>query len=758
MVYQLLNDNGLEAYYQYEDNPGISQNKRKNNAFDYLDDKQLVAKLISFKEGEIEKVSFQLPQIHCSSCLYLLENISKIDKGILKSRVNFVKKEITITYLSTKTNLRLVVELLARIGYTPKINYDRLDTPINSHSYDKRIIYQLGLAGFAFGNIMLLSFTEYFGYKNASFLLSIGYINIVLATPVLMYSGVDYLKSAWKGILIKNINIDLPIAMGMLTLYFRSLYEIFSKTGEGYLDSFAGFIFFLLIGKWFQSFTYKALDFDRSYKSYFPISATIKNGSEWITKSIDNLKPGDLIRVRNQEIIPVDSILQKGIAQLDYSFVTGEADIISKSKGAQIFAGAKHQGEHIELKTTKKVDHSYLTQLWNDDTFKQRALSQSSKMIAGISKYFTFIVIIIAILTMIFWLTKAPSQAFNTFTSVLIVACPCALALAIPFTYGNILRLLSEQGFYLRNVSTIEDIQDINHIIFDKTGTITDNNKINIFYKGLDLSTAQKTVIKSACTHSSHPLSKAIVTHFKDIPTIDIDRYEEYIGQGFTAQLNDQKLKIGSSTYILDNTIKESGVFIEINGTFIGKFTFKHSLRDNIENIIEGLKKDFKISVLSGDSDNEKNRMIHLFGKETNIHFNQSPQDKLEKIKSLQAKGEKVMMIGDGLNDAGALKQSNVGIVISDESNHFTPACDGILDANKYATLLSLITYIRFAKKIIFGAFSLALVYNCIGLYFAISGQLSPVIAAILMPLSSITVIIYGVLSSLVSYRILTNN
>ena len=755
MVYQLLDENGMSAYYQYEKQPGTSRKDENTIGFDYLDDKDIVEKLLEFQEGGISKVTLLLPNIHCSACLWLLENISKLDGGIIQSRVNFTTKKATITFRDSDTNLRNIVSLLTKIGYAPRINYDSLDNEKRETKYDKKLLYKLGMAGFAFGNIMLLSFPEYLGFDKASYLFYIGYINIILAIPVLLFSGIEYIKSAITGIKLGNLNIDLPIAIGMITLFSRSVYEIINHIGEGYLDSFSGFVFFLLIGRWFQSFTYQALDFDRNYKSYFPISALVKAGNEWITKSIDNLMPKDIIRIRNQELIPADGILQKGKARIDYSFVTGESILISKRAGEELFAGGKHQGESIEVEITKKVDQSYLTQLWNEDTFKERRASDSSKLISLISKYFTYIVIFIAITTMVFWWIRDASLAFNTFTAVLIVACPCALALAIPFTYGNILRLLSRGGFYLRNVETIENIQDIDHIIFDKTGTITDSGAIDITYHGKPLTLDQKTLIKSACSHSSHPLSKAIVKELSDASLIDVDSYQGVIGSGFYASCNDHKIKLGSSAFLfgISNHKKEHGVFIEINNEYLGYYQFKHSLRKNIKEIIYGLQSEFKLSMLSGDTDEEQSRITELFGSTANIYFNQTPKDKLQKIKQLQEKGQKVMMIGDGLNDAGALKQANVGIVISDKANNFSPSCDGILDANSFYSLLDQIKYIRLAKYIIYGAFILAFLYNAIGLSFAVTGNLSPIVAAILMPLSSITVIIYGVVASYLYYR-----
>ncbi len=754
MVYKLLDENGMTAYYDYEQSPGINQRVESNKTYEYLNDSIIQEKLLTFKEGNTSKISLTLPQIHCSSCLWLLENINKLNPGISSSRVNFMKKEATIQFDHTKITLQTLVELLSKIGYEPRLNFNHITGDKKQSTTDKTIVYQIGLAGFVFGNIMLLSFPEYLGFHQASVKFSIGYINILLAIPLLLYGGKDYLKSAFVSLRQNHLNIDVPVAIGMITLFGRSVYEIISQTGEGYLDSLAGFIFFLLIGKWFQSFTYKTLDFDRSYESYFPISANLKKDGKWIATPLHLIQKDDVILIRNQELIPSDGVLIKGNSNIDYSFVTGESDLISKQSGDKVLAGGKHNGSNIHIKVEKSVDQSYLTQLWNEDTFKTRTKSSSVRLVENISKYFTYIVLLIALGTLVFWMYQDSSIAFNAFTAVLIVACPCALALAIPFTYGNILRLLAEEGFFLRNVSTIEDVQDIEHIVFDKTGTLTDNNKLEMTYNGAPLMDKDWSFIKSSCMHSSHPLSKALAAKLYDYPEVEIVQFQEEIGSGIITQSSENSLKLGSSRFVMQKEDNSKAIYIELNGQYVGKFEVKHAFRTGVFEIISRLQKKFKLSVISGDNERESQRLKSLFLDKTTLLFNQSPKHKLDFIKSHQDNGEKVMMIGDGLNDAGALKQSNVGIVISDANNNFSPACDAILTAKSFDRIHAYINYLKSARNVIYGAFVLAFLYNIIGLYFAISGNLSPVIAAILMPLSSITVIVYGVFMSFLLKKI----
>jgi len=753
IVYTVLKDNGLGDYYSFQNMPGISQKSISNKNYYFLDDEDVINNLLEFREANLCKISFTLPQIHCASCIWLLENLNKLQSGILGSRVNFLRKSATISYDPTKISLRQVVEQLAVIGYPPELNLQKL-TGAKSGFQDRSLYYKLGLAGFSFGNIMLLSFPEYLGFSQASVKFYIGYINIILALPVLLYSGVDYLRSAYWTLKMKQINIDIPIAVGMLTLFFRSVFEIVTATGEGYLDSLAGFIFFLLIGKWFQHYTFYSISFDRNYKSYFPISAMIKTVDGWQSRSLDKLETGDVLMVRNEEIIPCDALLLKGEAAVDYSFVTGESDLIKKKEGEKLFAGGKNIGSNIQIQLLKKVDQSYLTKLWDEDSFSIDKEARTQTLISQIGKYFTLTIMSVAVITLAYWLVYDKTLAFNAFTAVLIVACPCALALALPFSYGNILRLLGKKFFYLKNVQVIDRIQQVDEIIFDKTGTITDHKNILATAEGDQLTNDQNFLIKSTVFQSNHPLSKAIFQSVEGPFTQEVAYFKELIGQGVEANIGNDIIRIGSFKFINeDKPGRSKGVLVEINGQVISRFIIEHRLRNGVENLVDTLSKSYNVSILSGDNDQEEERLKTFFPENALMIFNQTPIDKLNYIKSRQESGHKILMIGDGLNDAGALMQSDVGIVISEDSNNFTPACDAILGAGSFGALLSYLTFLKKARYIIIGAFVLAFLYNVAGLYFAVRGELLPVVAAILMPLSSITVMVYGLVASTMAFR-----
>ncbi len=759
-VFEMLEGKNLCDYYSIDKNPGISRKYTTKRNHDFLNDPDLKQKLIDFSNGISTKITFDIPQMHCSSCIWILENLFKLKDGITGSKVNFLQKKLFVTFLEEKTSLKSIVELLDSIGYEPYLNLEEKEESAAKSSY-KNLYYKIGIAGFCFGNIMLLSFPEYLSIdiaEHTELKRIFAYLNLILSLPAFFYSANDYYKSSWKGLRKKIVNIDVPIALGLIVLFVRSMVDIVFLNGAGFLDSLTGLILFLLAGKLFQNKTYETLNFERNYKSYFPIAiTTIKNGEE-TTIPVSKLEVGTRIVTRNNELIPADSILIRGIANVDYSFVTGESAPIECKNGEMIYAGGKQIGGAIELETVKEVSQSYLTQLWNNSAFKKNRdgiagsfIREDESRITSfanvISKYFTFAIIVLAILAALLWKDNL-TESFNAFTAVLIVACPCALALSSPFALGNTLRIFGRNKFYIKNTHIVEELAAIDAIVFDKTGTITENGAAEVHFIGRALSSKEEGMIKTVVNNSTHPLSIAI-NKIINVPLLKgLSSYSEKSGHGIFTVVDDVKVKAGSNSFVgvaqedSDGTASTK-VYISFDDEFAGYYLIKNKYRSNLHDIIKELEGKYDLSLLSGDNQGEKETLRKIFSKDEELHFNQSPQAKLDYVKELQLKGKKVLMIGDGLNDAGALAQSDVGISISDDVNNFSPACDGILDSRSFLLIKDFLAFSKTSKNIIVASFILSLVYNVIGLSIAFQGALSPLIAAILMPISSITAVIF---------------
>ena len=758
-VFDILNDNDLNYYYDLEKTPGISP-KEIAGKYDFLDNKAIVEKLLEFNDGSTQIVSFLIPSIHCSSCIWILENLNKLNPSVKSSQVNFPEKTVRITFSAEENSLKNLVVLLSRIGYEPYISLD--DSAKKEKNINRSLIYKLGIAGFAFGNVMFLSFPEYFEHSEFwldQFKPFFRWLMFAYSLPVVFYSGSGYFISAYKGLRSKILNIDVPIALGIAVLFIRSTMDIVMNWGTGFFDSLTGLVFFLLLGKFFQQKTYSYLSFERDYKSYFPIAVTrLFKNSEGKTieeqAEVYNVKKGDRLLIRNNEIIPVDAILIKGNALIDYSFVTGEAEPISKQSGDKLFAGGKQQAGILEVEVLKPVAQSYLTQLWSNDIFSKDKTGIFESLTDSISKRFTVAILSVAFISTIFWLLVDPSKAFNVFTSVLIVACPCAIALAAPFTLGNLLRIFGREKLYLKEASVIEQMAKLDTVVFDKTGTLTTNQKSLIAYEGVALSEVEKQLLTSTLRASSHPLSRSLYNILEKNNIQTLDEFEEEVGKGISATSKNNSIKVGSYDFVgyggeLISEIKnKTTIHISANQVYKGCYIFNSEYRKGVAEIFGQLSDGKEIIVLSGDNEGERKRLEAILPKGTKLYFNQKPDDKLNFIKTLQQSGKQVLMVGDGLNDAGALKQSNVGFVISENTNVFSPACDGILDASRFNKIGDFLNLSIKGVKIIKWAFLFSLIYNLIGLSFAVTGHLQPVVAAILMPLSSISIVVFTTVMS----------
>ncbi|MBA5628672.1 heavy metal translocating P-type ATPase [Moheibacter lacus] len=764
-VYEILNLNGLENFYAMNRDAGIRPDDKANRHFDFLDTPEIFEKVVDFSEDGVTLVKFHIPVIHCTSCVWLLESLHEIHPEIIYSTVNFSKKDLQISYRSENVKLSEIAKFVTQLGYKPSINLQTFDKTESKR--DNGLLLKIGVAGFCFGNIMLLAFPEYtLPFSNTSpeawlegnkeffrwgmFLLSL---------PVMFFAATDYFKSAWLGIKHRYINIDLPIAIGFWVLFLRSTYDIVLDISPGFFDTIAGLAFFMLIGKWFQQQTYKSLAFDRDYKSFYPIAVVkISNGIEEPTLVAD-LKIGDRIVIRNEEIIPADAILIKGEAMIDNSFVTGESRLISKNPGDKIFAGGKQSGTALELEIIKEVDQSYLTQLWNNEAFR-KVESGLNRLTNTISRYFVWTILSIAIASGVFWYFRDSTQVLQVVTAILIITCPCALALSSPFILGNVMRIFGEKKFYIKNTAVIESMAKLDEIILDKTGTITESQESGVEFVGGELTKIERKEIQSVLKNSGHPLSRILYKHLNEKEILPVSDYHEEMGKGQNGVVNGKLIKLGSRSFVGSEESKllnQTQVFVSIDQQIKGKFIVQNSYRKGLENVIKGLD-NYGLTVLSGDNDSEKEKLETIFPIQTQLLFYQSPEDKLAYVRNVQDEGKEVLMLGDGLNDSGALKQSDVGVVISEDVNNFSPSCDAILDAKAFDHLPQFLRFSKLAIRLIWIAFLISFLYNIVGLGFSISGNLEPVVAAILMPISSISVVIFATLSTRIASKFVFKN
>ncbi|WDF67761.1 heavy metal translocating P-type ATPase metal-binding domain-containing protein [Sphingobacterium oryzagri] len=749
-VYQVLKHNDMQSYYRYNTHPGKSQ-KGSQKDLSYLEEGSIVAKLVDFKDTDISIITFYIPAIHCSSCIWLLEHLYKLDHSVVSSTVDFMKKQASITFKHNRLSLKSLVELLIKIGYEPKITLqDVVKEGLKQNN--NQLVAKIAVAGFCFGNSMMLSFPEYFGMDafEKHYANFFGYMNLGFTIPTLLYSAADYFRSAWQSIRQKQLNLDVPLALGIFVIFLRTAVEVLTHSGPGFADTLCSLVFFILIGKWVQQRTYYHLSFERDYRSYFPVAVTVIS-DEFTERPVQiaALQVGDRIRVRNNEIIPADAILLKGRASVDFSFVTGEAKAVDKSLGEIVYAGGRQMGEAIELEVVKPVSQSYLTKLWNNESFKQYE-KKFDTFIGFISKYFTVALVAIALLATTFWLLNEDNgRAWGAFTAVLIIACPCALALSSPFTLSAALSILDRNKMYVKNAAAVEQMAAIDCLVFDKTGTISSPTSSSIVFDGV-LTHEDRVIVNSLCRHSSHPLSREIVKWLAEPASRDVMAFREIVGKGMEAEINGRFTRVGSASFVGKQQERADGtmVFVAIDHQVKGCFSVEQSWRSGLTDIIREMRGKYALHLLSGDNERRKDALGVIFPSDAQLVFNQAPLDKLHKIEAWQEQGLQVCMLGDGLNDAGALRKADLGIAVSDDINNFSPGCDAILDGASFQKLPQFFGFAKDAVKVIHLSFAISLLYNVVGLTFAVQGVMSPLFAAILMPISTVTIISFTSLAT----------
>ncbi|HWO57795.1 MAG TPA: heavy metal translocating P-type ATPase metal-binding domain-containing protein [bacterium] len=760
-VYRLLQDARLGSYYARDAAPGARPTLTDRSRFAYLDLPETVAALLEYQDERQARVTLSVPGIHCASCVWLLENLYRLDAGIVRSTANLATRHLTILFDHRRITLRGVVELLARIGYEPDIRLAALGQKAG-RSPAWKLYARLGVAGFGFANVMLFSLPEYFSAGQISeggLSTTFRFASLVLAIPVLLYAAQDYFRSAWASLRQRMINLDVPLALGIGMLFARSAFDVLFDVGPGYFDSLTGLVFFLLAGRVFQQKTFAHLSFDRDYRSYFPISCLRRDGACDTTVSIAGLRSGDRIVVRHQELIPADSILVFGEAHIDYSFVTGESVPRQVAAGQRVYAGGRQTGGAIELEVIRPVAQSNLVSLWSSDQFVQARAGARRSIADRIGQYFTFAVLLIAAGTAAAWAMIDPDRLPHAVTSVLVVACPCALALARPFVFGTAVRIWGDQRLFVRAADVVEAMAEVDEIIFDKTGTLTQAQGQRVAYEGEALTDKERELVAAVARQSTHPLSRRVAATAAVGALTPVTHFEEVPGHGISGEVDGHTVRLGTRDWAsFGNAMREgreansdaSGqvVHVGFDHRRRGVYVFSAAYREGLDGVLAELRGRYQLAVLTGDTRAEDERLRALFGDEVALRSHQSPHDKLDYVTVRQQAGHQVMMVGDGLNDAGALRAARVGIAVSEDSAAFAPASDGVLEAGALMRLPRFLRMAQRARGVVYLSFVVSLVYNVIGLSFAASGHLSPLVSAILMPVSSVTVVMLATVAT----------
>jgi Cu+-exporting ATPase len=744
-VFRALHEGGLGDYYRCDVPPGVTQrhaDTRDAARFAALDDEAIARRYIEGSDGHLVRATFSIPAMHCASCLWLIERLWRLDPGIVRAEADLMRRTVRVTFRPAAISLRRVAERLAAIGYEPALDTEH--DPGHVSAARRRLYLKIGLAGFAFGNVMLFSIPRYLngGPLEGGFQRLFDTLNIAFAVPVLLYSASDYFTQAWQAVRRRVVSLDVPIAIGLAVLFGRSVADIATGYSEGFMDSFTGLTFFLLIGRLFQQKAFDRIAFDRSYRSFFPLSVRVEHPVTGMTSmlALERLAAGDRILVRPQEIVPADGVLVGEAGAVDYAFVTGEQRPVSVAPGGIVRAGGRAAGNAMRIDLVGEVAHSRLAGLWNNPVFREPKANALAHLSARFGVWFTVVALALAAAGAVAWWPDARMSA-QVATAVLIIACPCALTLSAPITLGTAMGMLGRAGFYVKSPAVALALSRIDSIAFDKTGTLTSAaGGLHIEARGL--STRDWRLARRLAAESIHPMSRALAGEGEVAG--QVDRCREVPGRGIRGRVDGHDVLIGSAAFAAMElgTVVPAGerrTAVAINGRIRGWVDVQVPARSGIEETARELGRDYQIWLVSGDHDREADRWRAVFGPR--LWFRQSPEDKLARIRAEQAAGHRVLMIGDGLNDAGALAAADVGLAVSDETACVVPSCDAVVAGSGLTRLPAVLRYTRAARRVVVLCFVVSIAYNAIGLSLALLGLLTPLATAILMPVSSLTIV-----------------
>lgn len=735
-VYKILHDENFQSIVCDLD---IDSQKSNVHYFDELENPELESKYIKFRDKNQTLIEFHIPGIHCSSCVWLFEKLPEIDPRIIHCSVSFESRTVLIKFYHEGYTSLDLANFLRKMGYPPdlKIQGDK------KYKSNRKSIIKLGIAGFCFGNIMLFSFPDYLSMSDipTEFLQYFGVISAVLSLPLLFYSGWEYFEKAALSFKMKKIDINIPIALGMATIFIFSNYLVFWKNESAYFDSLSGLIFFLLLGQFFQNKLFESFRRERDVEDFFPLAVLKKENNEWKASPIKALSEGDKIKIRNNEIIPCDSALIKGQAKIDNSFITGESILQSAKINDFIYAGGRQSGSAIELEVKNSFDQATWTKIWEEDD-KQ---VEHETIIDKLAGAFTITVIVIALSAGLFWSMDSIEKAIRVFSTVLIIACPCALALSQPITFGHLLRKLGKKGIYLKNPNSIPVFTEIKNIVFDKTGTLTINKESispDVISK---IPSELISPFFSLANQSAHPysllLSKSLKS--KEVQTLSLNELSEEKGKGLRAYYNEDRFLIGSNDWMIENDVKidqnKPGLYLAFNEELICRIPVSQILRPKTKSLLKKLNEKFSLHIISGDTQENTDHFKSEIDFIEEVYHNQKPTDKVKYIENLDGI---TLMIGDGLNDAGALLKADLGLAINDSEHSYFPKSNGLIIGNALSELGNTMSLAKWSQRVVIICVVFSLLYNLVGLYYAVSLQLNSLVAAILMPLSSITILL----------------
>lgn len=758
-VYEIVNAAGLSGYYAYRDRADAApaRSAPASRKYEELDDAAFQAAHCRATEDGLVSTDLLLEGIHCAACVWLVERVGRVVPGVLSARLDFSRNVVTVAWDPARARLSQIARGLASLGYPA---HPASDSQARAgRTRDRALLLRLGVAGAAAGNVMLMAFALYsgaFSGMEQMYQSLFRWGSFAIATPTVFWAGSVFLRGGWAAIRTRTPHMDLPVSIGILAGYAGGALSTLSGRGEIYFDSLCTLIFLLLVGRYLQqSHHRRSSSQSELLLALSPQVARVEEGGTERELPAGSVPNGATVRVGAGERIPVDGVVLRGSASVDTSLLTGEPMPLEAHAAERVFAGTSCQTGTLWIRTEAAGEATRLGRLMASVESTQQKRAPIVRLADRVAGHFVVAILGVAALTLALWLHLDPRHAIDHTVALLVVTCPCALGMATPLAVSVALGRAARAGILFKGGEFMEELARPGVIVFDKTGTLTCGKPELVGWMG---DAAWQAPLRALEAESGHPLARAVQRAF---PENQLERRDvrELIGGGISGVVEGARLLAGAPALVqrelgglpawVEKLVKthaaagRTPVVLAADGVVRAVAAFGDALRPEAGPALRELGRlGYRFEILSGDHQAVVDGVARELGiAAPDARGAQSPESKLERIAELRRRGERVFMVGDGVNDAGAMAAASVGIAVHGGAETCLRAADVFTTRHGLDPLVEAARGARRTLATIRRGIVISLGYNLVGIALAVAGVLSPLVAAIMMPLSSISVV-----------------
>jgi Cu2+-exporting ATPase len=760
-VYQTITGCGLADYYRLRAMGDETAAPVATIGGSYASfDTDAFAALYVTNVGTNRQIELVLEGVTCGACIWLIEKLPEVLGGVVEARLNLRAASVRVTWDPNQITLSKIANLLSRFGYAPH-PAKGVDKTMLVRKQERRMLIDIGLAFALMGNLMLISVALYAGWAgnmDDAMTRFFRWLSVMLGVTSLAVPGRCFFVNAYRSIVHRAANLDLPIAIALVAGGVGGILNVALDHAETYFDSLSMLVFLLLVGRYIQHRQQRRADAAVELLfSMMPSTVHVERDGAIVDLPGEALVVEDRVEVRSGELVPGDGVILRGESTIDQALLTGESEPVEVSAGSSVFGGSLNRGRTIFVQLSAVGKQTRVGKLME---LVEQGLSEkpaAMRFADRIGRWFIPGVCIAAAITFLIWVPTSFTAAIDHSVAMLIVTCPCVLGLATPLTMSVALGQLARRKILVKSAAALEQLAQTGVMAFDKTGTLTEGSPSVVSYTG---DTRYQPIIAAIESRIEHPIARAIRDAYLD-PTFDprdVSEVSEPSHGGVSATYRGERILVGSSAFLKKQGITfgnevasvRTCVSVAADGKVVARIALEDRVRADAAAAVKSLTKmDWSVSMLSGDLEPVASRVGREFGiTSDHVHGQTSPEEKLAWIRAQQAQGRAVVMIGDGVNDAASLAAADVGVGVRGGAEATLAAADVYIATPGVMPLVDLIRTARRTMQIVRRNFAITLFYNVVAGALAITGVMNPLIAAIIMPLSGLTTIGFATASA----------